>query len=300
MLRIAYSPIYKYQLPEGHRFPMVKYELIAEQLVYEGTVDKGSFFIPERLSDEQILLTHTRAYLDRLHNLELTRKEARAIGFPISKALIDRGKHIANGTLQCAYHALRDGVSLNVAGGTHHSFKDYGEGFCVFNDIAIASNLLLHRKEVSRILIVDLDVHQGNGTAAIFQDVPRVYTFSMHGSRNYPIRKTISDLDIGLPNDTNDEDYLTSLKQHLPDVIRRSNPDIVFYLAGVDVLETDKLGKLSMTRSGVKERDQYVMTECQTMGIPVAITMGGGYSTRLADIVEAHCNTFRLAQEMYF
>ena len=152
MLRIAYSPTYKYHLPEGHRFPMVKYELIAEQLVYEGSIDKASFFEPEKLKDEEILLSHTRRYLNKLHNLELTRKEARAIGFPISKALVDRGKHIANGTLQCAYHALRDGISLNVAGGTHHSFADHGEGFCVFNDIAIASNVLLNRKEVSKIL----------------------------------------------------------------------------------------------------------------------------------------------------
>ena len=300
MLRIAYSPVYKYLLPEGHRFPMVKYELIAEQLVYEGTITKGSFFQPEILKDEEILLTHTSEYLHKLHNLELSRKEAKAIGFPISKALVDRGKYIANGTLQCSYHAMRVGISLNIAGGTHHSFADHGEGFCVFNDIAIAANVLLNREEVSRILIVDLDVHQGNGTAAIFQNIPAVYTFSMHGANNYPVRKTVSNLDIALPNETDDEAYLLALGQHLPDVILKSDPDLVFYLAGVDVLKTDKLGKLSMSRSGVRDRDRYVLQQCRSRGIPLVITMGGGYSPKLIDIVEAHCNTFRLAQEMYF
>ena len=300
MLKIAYSPIYKYELPKGHRFPMVKYELIAEQLIYEGMVDQHSFFQPDKLKNEDILLTHTAEYLDKLHTLQLDRKEARAIGFPISKALIDRGKHIANGTLLCAYHAIQDGVSLNVAGGTHHSFVDHGEGFCVFNDIAIAANVLLHRKEVERILIVDLDVHQGNGTASIFHEVSEVFTFSMHGANNYPIRKMVSDLDIGLPDGTNDEEYLTALEKYLPEVLIRSNPDLVFYLAGVDVLETDKLGKLSMSREGVKKRDAIVMNHCKSQAIPLAITMGGGYSPKLVDIVEAHCNTFRLAQEMYF
>jgi acetoin utilization deacetylase AcuC-like enzyme len=300
MLKIAYSPLYKYQLPEGHRFPMVKYELIAEQLLYEGLVEKHSFFQPDKLKDQDILLTHTKEYLNKLHKLELGRKEARAIGFPISKALIDRGKHIANGTLVCANHAIEDGVSLNVAGGTHHSFDDHGEGFCVFNDIAIAANVLLHRKVVERILIVDLDVHQGNGTASIFRELPEVFTFSMHGANNYPIRKTKSDLDVGLPDGTDDKEYLTALEKFLPEVIQKSNPDLIFYLAGVDVLITDKLGKLSMTREGVKRRDAIVMNHCKSQAIPLVITMGGGYSPKLVDIVEAHCNTFRLAQEMYF
>jgi len=279
---------------------MIKYELIAEQLLYEGIVDNRSFFHPERLTDEELLLTHTTEYLAKLNSLQLSRKEARAIGFIISKELIERGKHIANGTLECAYHAMDNGVSLNIAGGTHHSFADHGEGFCVFNDIAVASNILRCRGEVERILIVDLDVHQGNGTASIFQNIPEVFTFSMHGAHNYPTRKQESDLDIGLPNGTEDETYLGTLESHLPEVMDRFNPDLVFYLAGVDVLATDKLGKLSMTRSGAKKRDEFVFGQCKRRGIPVAVTMGGGYSPKLRDIVEAHCNTFRLAQEMYF
>ncbi|MCL4112352.1 UNVERIFIED_CONTAM: hypothetical protein GTU68_039643 [Idotea baltica] len=279
---------------------MVKYELIAEQLLYEGIIDQQSFFHPEKMKDEELLLTHTSEYIDKLNHLQLSRKEARAIGFHISKELIVRGKHITNGTLKCAYHAMESGVSLNVAGGTHHSFADHGEGFCVFNDIAVATNILRQRKESERILIVDLDVHQGNGTASIFRDTPEVFTFSMHGAYNYPTRKQQSDLDIGLPNGTEDETYLVALESHLSNVLSGFKPDFVFYLAGVDVLETDKLGKLSITRNGAKRRDEFVFAQCIQREIPVAVVMGGGYSPKLRDIVEAHCNTFRLAQEMYF
>lgn len=300
MLRVSYAPIYKYQLPEGHRFPMSKYVLIAEQLLYEGTLQEDSFFVPDALSDEMILKTHTPEYLNKLSRLDLTRKESRAIGFPISQALITRGKHIAHGTLTCAYHAMSDGVSLNVAGGTHHSFADHGEGFCVFNDFAITANILLARGDVKQILIVDLDVHQGNGTASIFQDNPAVYTFSMHGAKNYPLRKQKSDLDIGLEDGCDDRTYLDILMVQLPRLMDEVSPDIVFYLAGVDVLKTDRLGRLGLSRAGVIERDRFVYSICQERSIPVVVTMGGGYSTQLADIVEAHANTFRLAQEMYF
>lgn len=300
MLKIAYSPLYKYRLPEGHRFPMIKYELIPEQLVREGTITEASFFEPVALSPEELRLIHTNAYLNKLTHLNLSRKEARMIGFPVREDLILRGKHIARGTLDCAHFAMKYGVSMNIAGGTHHAFSDHGEGFCVFNDIALASAHLLSVGVVEKILIVDLDVHQGNGTAHIFKDEERVFTFSMHGAKNYPLRKEQSDLDIGLDDGTGDRAYLEVLQNQLPLVIDRSQPDLIFYLSGVDVLGTDLLGRLDLTREGCKKRDEIVLSSCKKNGIPLAIAMGGGYSRRIADIVEAHSNTFRLAQELYF
>ena len=298
-MRIAYSPIYRYALPPGHRFPMEKYVLIPEQLLYEGTISETAFFTAKPLSEAAILRTHTAGYWDKLRTNSLSRREERAIGFPVRPELIARGRVIAQGTLDCARLARTDGVALNVAGGTHHSFADRGEGFCVFNDIAIASNELLRTGEASRILIVDLDVHQGNGTAKLFEHEPRVFTFSVHGARNYPARKERSDLDIGLPDGTGDDTYLDTLASHLPGLLDGLRPDLVFYLAGVDVLASDKLGRLGMSLGGCRERDRYVFTECRRRGLPVAVAMGGGYSERLATIVEAHANTFREAQAVY-
>ena len=300
MLKIAYSPIYKYRLPPGHRFPMIKYELIPEQLLREGTISNDSFFEPAALSRDQLQLVHTDEYLAKLDALELDRKEARNIGFPIREDLIVRGKHIARGTYDCAMWAIKEGVSLNIAGGTHHAFADHGEGFCVFNDMALASALLLEEEKVSKIMIVDLDVHQGNGTAHIFQDDSRVFTFSMHGEKNYPLRKQESDLDISLPDGTDDFNYLSQLRSILPIIIEDYQPELIFYLAGVDVLKSDKLGRLSLSREGCKARDAFVFETCRSYGIPVAVAMGGGYSHRISDIIEAHANTFRLAQELYF
>lgn len=300
MLKIAFHPIYKYELPEGHRFPMVKYELLPEQLLYEGTVADDNFFMPEPISEETILLTHSEDYWEKLKNQNLSRKEIRAIGFPMSEMLVHRGRFIANGTIQCALYAQQFGVALNIAGGTHHAFTNRGEGFCLFNDIAIAANYLLQNNISKKMLIVDLDVHQGNGTAQIFQGDARVFTFSMHGERNYPVRKERSDLDIGLPDKTEDSYYLKILRNTLPALIDSVEPDLVFYLSGVDVLETDKLGRLSMSLAGCRERDRIVFETCKKNNIPVAVSMGGGYSERIAHIVEAHANTYRVAQEVFF
>ncbi len=300
VLKVAFSPIYKYQLPDGHRFPMIKYELLPEQLLYEGTLQEENFFHPEALSENRILATHTQAYWDALNNLPLERKLERAIGFPVRDDLVQRGRHIAQGTIDCARYAMQHGVALNVAGGTHHAFADHGEGFCVFNDFAIASHALLDDSPIQRILIIDLDVHQGNGTAKIFEDDPRVFTWSMHGAKNYPVRKQKSDLDIGLPDDCEDDLYLKTLEDHLEATIDMVSPDLIFYLSGVDVLKTDKLGRLALTKEGCKERDRKVLEACHRHQIPVAISMGGGYSEDIRDIVEAHANTFRLAQEIYF
>ncbi|MGA1544513.1 MAG: histone deacetylase [Saprospiraceae bacterium] len=279
---------------------MEKYELIPEQLLYEGSIEESQFFEPTALPDEQILGTHTLEYLGKLNQLNLSKREIRNIGFPVKRELIIRGKHIAKGTLDCALFAMKDGVAMNVAGGTHHAFADRGEGFCVFNDIALAANVLLSQQLVKKILIVDLDVHQGNGTAKIFEKDPRVFTFSMHGARNYPTRKEQSDLDIGLPDQTNDQLYLSTLKETLPRLMDEVQPDFIFYLAGVDVLATDKLGRLALSMEGCKQRDRLVLETCHRNQIPVAISMGGGYSERLAHIVEAHCNTFREAMRLYF
>lgn len=300
MLKIAYDPIYKYKLPEGHRFPMIKYELIPEQLLYEGTVSEKNFFSPSPLDEESILLTHTRDYWFRLRDQQLTEREIRAIGFPLTPQLVQRSRVIANGTLQCAFYAQQYGVALNVAGGTHHAYAFRGEGFCCTNDIAVAANYLLHHNIVHKILVVDLDVHQGNGTAHIFRHEPRVFTFSMHGAKNFPLRKEVSDLDIGLPDGTHDQAYLSILKKTLPILLEKVQPEMVFYLSGVDVLASDKLGRLGLTPAGCRERDRFVLETCKKSKLPVAISMGGGYSESLAIIVEAHANTYRMAQEIFF
>ena len=300
MLQIAFSPIYEYPLPKGHRFPMDKYSLIPQQLIYEGTVQEKQFFHPDPISEEIILLTHSAKYWEDLKNQTLSEKEIRAIGFPMTPLLVERGRHIAAGTLQCVEYAVKYGISMNAAGGTHHAFKEKGEGFCVFNDIAIAANYLIHSNKFNNILIVDLDVHQGNGSASIFSGHGQVFTFSMHGSKNYPFRKEASHLDIGLPDGTEDDAYLKILFNILPRVIDQHRPELIFYQAGVDILTTDRLGRLSVSREGCRKRDKYVMEICKKNKIPLVVTMGGGYSPQLSHIIEAHANTFRTATEVYF
>ena len=300
MLKVAFSPIFLYQVPEKHRFPMQKYRLIPERLIEEGVLSEDNFFAPDKLTEEEVLTTHTLEYWQKLKTQTLSRKEARAIGFEMTPELVERGRYIAHATYECALYAKQYGVSLNVAGGTHHSFADHGEGFCVFNDVCIASNLLLSRGEAERILVVDLDVHQGNGNASIMANEPRVFVFSMHGEKNYPFRKPPSDLDIELANDTDDETYLTHLKQTLPNLIAEHKPDLIFYQSAVDVLATDKLGKLALTPEGCKQRDDFVLRQARDNNIPIAVVMGGGYSEDVEDVVEAHCNTFRLAKQLFF
>ncbi len=300
MLKIACSNIYQHPLPEGHRFPMIKYELIPEQLLYEGTVTDKNFFEPKAANEEDILRTHTVQYWKKLKNLELTRKEERKTGFPLSRQLVQREIVINQGTIDCAFYAKKYGVAMNVAGGTHHAYADRGEGFCLLNDIAMAANHLLAKKIAKSILVVDLDVHQGNGTAKIFENDPRVFTFSMHGASNYPMFKEKSDLDIALENNTDDATYLKHLRENLPRLIDQQKPDFIFFQSGVDVLATDKLGKLGLSMEGCKTRDRMVLEACKKDQIPVVVSMGGGYSERIAHIVEAHANTYRLAQELFF
>jgi len=298
-IKIAYAPIYAHPLPEGHRFPMVKYELIPGQLLYEGTITNDNLFAPSPCTEEIVLWTHEKSYLDKLLNQTLSPSEQRKIGFPQSPALTQRELVITQGTIDCCHHALQNGIALNVAGGTHHSFADRGEGFCLLNDQGMASNYLLHNQLVKQILVVDLDVHQGNGTARLFENESRVFTLSIHGQHNYPFHKETSDLDIPLLDGTDTDTYLTLLKETLPDLIEKVKPDFCFFQSGVDILETDKFGKLKVTTEGCKQRDEIVFSLLKQKQIPVVVSMGGGYSPDIRNIVEAHCNTFRTAVSIY-
>jgi acetoin utilization deacetylase AcuC-like enzyme len=300
MLKIAYAPIYAHPLPEGHRFPMLKYELIPGQLLHEGVISPENLFSPEPLEEEITLWTHDKQYWEQLRDLTLPAKEARRIGFPLSAQLVEREIRIARGTIDGCHFAFDYGIAFNVAGGTHHAGTNWGEGFCLLNDQAIAANYLLNKKLSSSILIIDLDVHQGNGTAQIFEYEPRVFTFSMHGANNFPYRKERSDLDIPLADGASDAEYLDILYQTLPGLIKQHKPGFIFYLSGVDVLKTDKLGKLALSIEACRERDRFVLELCRANKIPVQVSMGGGYSADIRDIVEAHCNTYRLAADMYF
>jgi acetoin utilization deacetylase AcuC-like enzyme len=299
MLRIAYSPLYAHPLPPGHRFPMLKYELIPAQLLHEGLIGEECLYAPAILDEPTILITHDKAYWEQLRDLSLPPKEQRRIGFPLTMQLVERELRIAQGTIDGCHYAFVHGIAFNVAGGTHHAGSNWGEGFCLLNDQAIAANYLLSSGLCKSILIIDLDVHQGNGTAQIFEHEPRVFTFSMHGEKNFPFRKERSDLDIGLDDGIGDDEYLAILENTLPGLIAQQCPDFIFYLSGVDVLASDKLGKLSLTKEGCKARDCMVLTECKNRGIPTQVSMGGGYSPDIKDIVDAHCNTFRVADELY-
>lgn len=299
MLKVSHSPIYSHPLPTGHRFPMIKYELIPEQLKYEGTLNSSHFHEPSMVDESYILMTHDAEYWKRLKALDLTYHEIRRIGFPLSQELVDRELIITQGSIDGALHSLEFGCALNVAGGTHHAGSNWGEGFCLLNDQAIAAHYLLHNNHSKKILIIDLDVHQGNGTAEIFSNNEKVFTFSIHGANNFPYRKEQSDLDIPLPDNTTDTEYLSILTKEYHKILDHINPDFIFYQSGVDVLHTDKLGKLSLSLEACKERDYIVMNTAKKLGIPMQISMGGGYSEDIKLIVEAHCNTYRIASDLY-
>lgn len=279
---------------------MGKYDLLPQQLLYEGTCSEENFFEPEIPNNKHFFAVHDVEYFFDLLNITLSQKAARKIGFPLSEVLIEREMIIADGTMKASEFALKNGIAMNIAGGTHHAFSNRGEAFCMLNDQAIAAKYLQNKGLVDKVLIVDLDVHQGNGTAEIFRKEDSVFTFSMHGKGNYPFVKENSDLDIALENNTNNEQYLSILRETLPKIIHNEKPDFIYYLCGVDVIETDKLGKLALTIEGCKERDRFVLQTCFDLKIPVMCSMGGGYSKDVNIIVEAHANTFRLAQEIYF
>ncbi len=300
MLKVAWSPAYVLPLPPHHRFPMSKYEVLPQQLLHEGTLHPENFFEPVPLSDDQIHRVHDNDYWSRLKSLSLTTQETRRTGFPLSEDLVNREKLICGGTVRCTEYALQYGVAMNIAGGTHHAFAGRGEGFCLLNDIALGARHLLDHQLANRILVIDLDVHQGNGTASIFSNEPAVFTFSMHGTNNYPLKKESSDLDIGLADGTSDALYLSILESNLDTLMESVQPDFVFYQSGVDILDTDQLGRLRVSRQGCRRRDEMVFRIACEAKVPVVASMGGGYSRDFKDIIEAHANTYRIAQQVFF
>ena len=299
MFPIAFHPIYQYPLPEGHRFPMLKYELLPQQLLHEGTALPTDFYKPETCDLAPVLAIHQKEYVTDLLDLTLDAKAVRKIGFPLSKELVERELIIAQGTIFGAQKSFDTKVSFNIAGGTHHAYTDHGEAFCLLNDQAIAAQFLLDTKLAKKILIIDLDVHQGNGTAEIFQNNSKVFTFSTHGKTNYPFKKETSDLDIAFDDGTTDAEFLQTLATVIPQLIETQKPDFIFYLAGVDILATDKLGKLGCTLDGCKKRDELVFELCSKYQIPVQVSMGGGYSPDIKTIIEAHANTYRMAKDIF-
>lgn len=295
---IAFHPIYVHPLPENHRFPMEKYELLPKQLLHEGTANQADFFEPNSLDLAKLLAIHSSEYWKKLSNLQLSNREQRLSGFVHSAELIQRELCIMEGTRRLAQDALTKKIGFNIAGGTHHAFADRGEGFCLLNDQVIAAHDLLSNNSINKILIVDLDVHQGNGTAAMLQNEDRVFTFSMHGRNNYPLQKERSNLDVELEDGIQDKEYLALLSKNLDDILNRFQPDFVFYQCGVDILESDKLGKLGISMKGCQERDRIVFDTVRQLQVPVVCTMGGGYSPHIKDIVEAHAQTFRSGMDI--
>ena len=272
---------------------MEKYELIPQQLLHEGLVEKESFFSPNIAKEFWIEKAHDKEYISKLNHLSLSKSEIRKTGFPLSKELVNREYIITQGTLDCVDFAIKYGASANIAGGTHHAFRDRGEGFCLFNDVAIGSYYALEKYQMQSILILDLDVHQGNGTASILKDNHKVFTFSMHGEKNYPFHKENSNLDIPVKDGINGKEYLKKLKENLDFLSEELSPDIIFYISGVDILDTDKLGRLAVKREDCKKRDEMVFEFSKKCKAPIVTVMGGGYSEKIYDIVEAHCNTFK-------
>lgn len=296
--RIFYSPYYYADIGEGHVFPIRKFEIAKDILLAEGTLTADEILAPEPVAITDLLLVHTEDYITRLIEGRLTAKEIRKLGLPWSESLVRRSLHAISGTINASRRVLIDGVSSNLAGGTHHSYPDRGEGFCVLNDVAVSIRVLQREKLASRFLIIDLDVHQGNGTAFIFQDAPEVFTFSMHGAKNFPLFKENSRLDIELADGTADDEYLETL-EHALSRLRLHNADIIFYLAGADPYENDRLGRLKLTKAGLRRRDEIVLQFALDEGIPIVTTMSGGYAQEIADTVDIHCNTIRAVRRVF-
>jgi len=294
-VKAFYSDHFVLPLPEGHKFPMAKYSRLRERILAEGIVAPEDLHEAPLASLDDLRLVHDPGYVDAVANGTVRPEIQRRIGFPWSPQMVERSRRSVGATIAAARAALDDGMAANLAGGTHHAFADRGEGFCVFNDVAVGVRVLQRNGHANRIAIVDLDVHQGNGTAAIFSGDPSVFTFSMHGDKNYPFKKEVSDLDVPLADGTGDDEYLSLLRAHLPDVLNRHQPDFVFYLAGADPFEGDRLGRLKMTIEGLRRRDEIVMEACTKARLPVAISMSGGYANDVDEIVTIHANTIRTA-----
>lgn len=294
-MKVSHHPDYHLTLPEGHPFPMVKYTLVYDRLRAAGLLPAERIMLPDEATRVDLERVHTREYLDRLFGIGLSAPEQRALGVPWSPRLLRRSRLAVQGTLLAARAALEDGRAGNLAGGTHHAFADHGEGFCVLNDVAIAIRRLQADGRLERALVVDLDVHQGNGTAAIFEGDESVFTFSIHGERNYPARKMRSTLDVGLPDGVDDDAYLGALQAHLPVLTKDFRPDIVFYLAGVDVAEGDRYGKFRLSEAGIRARERCVLDWTRKLGVPLVITLAGGYSPNAVQTAILHSIVFEEA-----
>ena len=288
---------FKIPLPEWHRFPMIKYLRLRERVEAAALIDPGDLLIPRAATDDELLRAHDAAYLGRVKSGTLSRDEVRLIGFPWTFPLVERSRRSVGATIEAGLAALDQGIAVNLAGGTHHAFRDHGGGFCVFNDAAVAARFLQDQGKVQRVLIVDCDVHQGDGTASIFADDPTVFTFSIHGANNYPPVKMTSDLDVELPDGADDPVYLAALEAGLTRALDQAGAEVVIYLAGADPFFYDRLGRLNLTKAGLSARDRMVFDHCRGRGLPVAVTMAGGYAEEVEDTVDIHFETVRIASE---
>jgi len=297
-----YSDTFVLPLPEGHRFPMTKYRRLRERLIDEGVLAPADLVVPEPAAWDDLRLVHAAEYVDQVAEGRLGADAQRRIGFPWSPEMVERSRRSVGATIAAAREVARPRrgggshvVAANLAGGTHHAFRDYGSGYCVFNDVAVAASALLRDGAVARVTVVDCDVHQGDDTASIFENEPRVYTMSLHGATNFPFRKQVSDLDITFDDDTGDDEYLSALRTHLPRVLDSTMPDVVFYLAGADPYEGDRLGKLALSIEGLCCRDRFVFEQCRARSLPVVVVMAGGYAPDVEAIVNIHVNTIKEA-----
>ena len=297
-MKVFYSDHFVLPLPEGHRFPMAKYSMLRERVAANGICGPGELRTPRAVTDEEILRSHALDYLTRVVSGDLTDKEMRRIGFPWSKRMVERSRRASGGTLGACLAALEEGFAANLAGGTHHAFSDRGEGYCVFNDSAIAARAVQAAGLAERVVVVDTDVHQGNGTAGILRGDPSVFTFSIHGARNFPFHKEESDLDAPLPDGADDTEFLSALEKGLETALDAADADLAIYLAGADPFEDDRLGRLSVTKRGLAERDGMVLGTCRDRGIPVAVTMAGGYARRVEDTVDVHFQSVKRASDL--
>jgi acetoin utilization deacetylase AcuC-like enzyme len=296
-MKIFYSDHLLVPLPEGHRFPMPKYALLHHNVSHARL--PGVELLPaEPAGDDQLLLVHQADYVEKVVHGKLSEKELRRIGFPWSPELVVRSRYSVGGTICTCRSALQEGYAANLAGGTHHAYPDHGEGYCVFNDVAVAARVMQVEHLAQRVVILDLDVHQGNGTAAIFAGDPTVFTFSVHGAKNFPFHKEHSDLDVALPDGSDDGVFLEAVKSGLPRALELARADLGIYIAGADPFMEDRLGRLSMTKQGLAERDWIVFEHCRSIGLPVAVVMGGGYAREVNDVVDIHLQTIQIAAQM--
>jgi acetoin utilization deacetylase AcuC-like enzyme len=297
-MRAYYSDVFVLPLPDGHRFPMAKYALLRERVLAEGVLRPDDLHLPDAASDEQILRAHDADYLRRVQHGLLTAKEIRRIGFPWSPEMVERSRRSAGATIAACRAALEDGVSANLAGGTHHAFRDHGEGYCVFNDSAIAARAMQAEGRARCVVILDCDVHQGNGTAAILEGDRSIFTFSVHGAKNFPFHKERGDLDVELPDGAGDDLYLSAVEEGVRRAIAQAGADVAIYLAGADPYSGDRLGRMNVSMTGLAERDRIVLGLCREAGLPVAVTMAGGYARDVNDIVAIHLQTLRVAKSV--